>query len=196
MNALRDQGLTPARHQKIQEWEERVRRGGATVDGVAELEKILKRAIILRDIAGENIHDSGKYQRGGSGVRGKVELICHNGHAWSKNLHFLQSRKVHIYEGDVWQAIREATRWEPIAVWLLGGQDRQLSFNQFVLQDGRTYSTREAQERLQAICAKLGTPELAERAFSENHAASIMAKERNGWKPPQPASSQTSRRLA
>ncbi|MEW8689016.1 MAG: hypothetical protein AB2556_24620, partial [Candidatus Thiodiazotropha sp.] len=61
--------------------------------------------------------------------------------------------------------------------------DRQLSVGQFVLQDGRIYKTREAQELLQEICAKLGNPELAERAFSENHAASIVAKERKGWKP-------------
>ncbi|MEW8689077.1 MAG: hypothetical protein AB2556_24925, partial [Candidatus Thiodiazotropha sp.] len=65
--ALRGQGLTPARRQKIQEWEERVHRGGATVDDVAELERILKRAIILRDIAGEDIFNSGKYGRGGNG---------------------------------------------------------------------------------------------------------------------------------
>ncbi|MEW8687813.1 MAG: hypothetical protein AB2556_18535 [Candidatus Thiodiazotropha sp.] len=56
--ALRGQGLLPARCQKIQEWEERVHRGGATVDDVAELERIFKRAIILRDIAGENIYDT------------------------------------------------------------------------------------------------------------------------------------------
>ncbi|MEW8688811.1 MAG: hypothetical protein AB2556_23585, partial [Candidatus Thiodiazotropha sp.] len=92
------------------------------------LEKILKRAIILRDIAGEDIFNSGKYGRGGNRGHRSVELICHNGHAWSKELHFPQSREVHIYEikevDDVLQAIREATRGEPIAVWLLGGQDR------------------------------------------------------------------------
>ncbi|MEW8615620.1 MAG: hypothetical protein AB2610_20885 [Candidatus Thiodiazotropha sp.] len=53
--ALRGQGLTPARRRKIQEWENGVHEGGATVDDVAELEMILKRAIILRDIAGEDI---------------------------------------------------------------------------------------------------------------------------------------------
>ncbi|MEW8688955.1 MAG: hypothetical protein AB2556_24310, partial [Candidatus Thiodiazotropha sp.] len=181
--ALRGQGLTPARRQKIREWEERVHRGGATIDDVAELEKILKRAIILRDIAGEDIFNSGKYGRGGNGGHRSVELICHNGHAWPKDLHFPQSREVHIYEGDVWQAIREAIRGQPIAVWLLGGQDRQFSVNQFVLPDGRTYRTREAHEKLQESCAKLGRPELAERTFGENHTASIVAKERNGWKP-------------
>ena len=54
--ALRGQGLTPTRRQKIQEWEERVHETGATVDGVAELEKILRRAIIIKDI-----YNSGKY---------------------------------------------------------------------------------------------------------------------------------------
>ena len=147
------------------------------------LEKILKREIVLRDIAGEDIYNSGKYQRGCNGVRGKVELIVHNGHAWSKDLHFPQSREVHFYDCDVWQAIRDATSSSPLAVWLLGDHDRQPSIDQFVLQDGRAYRTQEAHERLQAICARLGNPELAERAFGENHAESIMAKEKNAWKP-------------
>ncbi|MEW8689206.1 MAG: hypothetical protein AB2556_25570 [Candidatus Thiodiazotropha sp.] len=60
--ALRSQGLTPTRRHKIQEWEERANRGGATVDDVAEHEQILKTSIVLRDIAGENIFNSGKYQ--------------------------------------------------------------------------------------------------------------------------------------
>ncbi|MEW8688752.1 MAG: hypothetical protein AB2556_23290 [Candidatus Thiodiazotropha sp.] len=52
-----------------------------------------------------------------------------------------------------------------------------------MLQDGRTYRTQGSHERLQATSVKLGNPELAERAFGENHAASIMAKEKNDWKP-------------
>ncbi|MEW8688989.1 MAG: hypothetical protein AB2556_24485, partial [Candidatus Thiodiazotropha sp.] len=70
-----------------------------------------------------------------------------------------------------------------MAVWLLGGQcgqQRQLSVDQFEFQDGRSYRT---QEKLQAICAKLGNSELADRAFGENHVASTMAKEKNGWRP-------------
>jgi len=183
-DALRGQGLTPTRRQKIQEWEERVHKTGATVNDVAQLEKILKRAIILKNIAGEDIYNSGKYQFGGNGVRGKVELIVHNGHAWSKDPHFPQCRNINFYVGDVWQAIREATQDNPKAVWLLGGgQDRQLTVDQFVLQDGRTYRTRESHQRLQQICDALGDTALAERAFGENHAASIMAKEKNRWKP-------------
>ena len=138
---LRGQGLTPTRRQKIQEWEEGVHKSGATIEDVADL---AKRAIVLRDIAAEDIYNSGKCQRGGNGVRGKVELIVHNGHAWSKHLHFTQSREVNFYEGDVWHAIREAPFGEPLAVWLLGGQDRQLSVDLFVLQDGRIYRPQEA----------------------------------------------------
>ena len=137
---LRGQGLTPTWRHNIQEWEEGVHETGATVSDVAELEKILWRPIVLRDIAGEYIFNSGKYR---SRKYRTVELICHNGHAWSNDLHFPQSREVHIYEGDVWHAIREVTQSEPLVVWLLGGQDRQLSVDQLVLQDGRTYRTQE-----------------------------------------------------
>ena len=63
---------------------------------MAELE-ILKRAIISRDIAGEEIYISKKYQS----HRG-IELI---GHAWFKDLHFPSSCQIHIYEGDAWEAI-------------------------------------------------------------------------------------------
>ena len=45
--ALRDQGLTLAWCQEIQEWEERVHETGATVYDVTELEKALKRGIII-----------------------------------------------------------------------------------------------------------------------------------------------------
>ena len=74
---------------------------GATVDNVPELDKILKRAIILQDIAGEDIYNSRKYQRGGNGIGVKLELIVHKGHAWSKDHHFPQFREVQFYKGDV-----------------------------------------------------------------------------------------------
>lgn len=57
--ALRGQGLTDIRRRKIQEWEAKVHQPGATVEDVAGLEKILKRAIILKDIAGEHIYNAG-----------------------------------------------------------------------------------------------------------------------------------------
>jgi len=119
---LKGQGLTPTRRQKIPAWEARVHQTGATVDDVAELERILKQAIVLRDITGEDVYNSGKYQR----EHRHIELIFHNGHAWSKDLHFPQFREVHLYEGE---AIRQATRREPKAVWLLGGgpEGRQLT---------------------------------------------------------------------
>ena len=153
-----------------------VRDSDATVDDVARLEKIPERSIILRDIAGKDIFNSEKHQH----CRYKtVELICHNGHAWPKDLHFPQSREVHIYKGNVWQAIREAICGEPLAVWLLGGQDRQLTVDQFVLRP-----VQWLHERFKEICAELGNPEPAETASSENHVASIMTKEENPSQPP------------
>ena len=71
-------------------------------------------------------------------------------------------------------------------MWLLGGgedaHECRLSVDQFVLQHGRTDRTQKAHKKLQAICARLGNPELGDRAFGDNHAASTIANERNGWK--------------
>ena len=83
--ALKGQGLKPIGYQKIQVWEAKVHKHGDAVKDVADLEEILKRTIVLEDISGGNICDSGKYGRGG---HWPIELIYHNGHAWSKDLTF------------------------------------------------------------------------------------------------------------
>ena len=184
--AQRGQGLTPARRQKIEEWEARVHEVGATLQDVAGLEKLLKRAVIVRDITGAELYNSGKYQ----GWHRSVELTLHNGHAWGADLHFPQAREVVIYEGDVWEAIREATQGEPKAVWVLGGGDakcqRRLTVDQFVLEDGRAFRTLETHESLLKACRHLAPedPEaLAQKVFGENHAASVVTREKNVWKP-------------
>lgn len=111
--------MTPIRRQKIGDWEDSVHDKGASVGDVVKLEKILKRPIIIQDIAHENIYNSGKYT---TRRHRRIELICHNGHAWSKDLSFPQSREVFIYDKkNVWDAITEATKGEAKAVWLLGG---------------------------------------------------------------------------
>ena len=140
----RGQGLTPDRRQKITKWEALVHNGGATLQDVAGLDKILKRVIVVCDITGADLYNSGKYQH--SGWK-SIELTLHNGHAWGKNLQFPQAREVVIYEGDVWEAIREATQGEPKAVWVLGGgQDKRLMVDQFLLEDGRTYRTAQTHD--------------------------------------------------
>ena len=178
---LRGQGLTPTWRHKIQEWEERVRETNATVNDVAELEKILWRPIVLRDIAGEYIFNSGKYQHSGWKT---VEIICHNGHAWPKDLHFPQSREVHTYEGNIWHAICEVTQGEPLAVWLLGSQDRQL------LQDTR--GPRKTQSDLRRIRQPRAGRQSLQRKPRGKHYGK---RKRMAGSQPQPASSQTSRRL-
>ncbi len=74
---MRAKGPTPARMRKIQDWEERVHETGATLEDVAGLEKILKWAIIMRDIAGEDFCNTEKYW---ASRWNPVELICYNGH--------------------------------------------------------------------------------------------------------------------
>ena len=180
-NAQRGSGMTKARRDKIEAWEVKVHNRGATHRDVSNLENILKRPIIVRYITGEDLYISGKYRA----IKwAPIEVIQHNGHAWGANLHFPQARKVHIYEGDVWKAIKKATEDKPKAVWVLGGgDDKVLNVDQFVFDDGGTYRTRDAHEGLIGACRDLASedPEtLAIRAFGVNHAASNMAKERNG----------------
>ena len=153
---------------------------GATVDEVVKLERILMRAIILKDIAEEDIYNSGKYGR--CNYR-PLELMYYNGHAWPKDLHFQQSREVHIYEGDVWQAIRQATHGEPLALWLLDGQDSSQLTNLFSRTAAPTGHGKPTKDSRWSV--KLWVIPRLPRKRSErtNHAASIRAKEKNGWKP-------------
>ncbi|KAK3768668.1 hypothetical protein RRG08_065962 [Elysia crispata] len=97
------------------------------------------------------------------------------------------AREVVIYEGDVWAAIQEATQGEPNAIWVLGGgQNKRLTVDQFVLEDGRAFRTQETHDSLLKACRHLAPedPEaLASRVFGENHAASVVTREKNVWKP-------------
>lgn len=74
---------------------------------------------------------------------------------------------------------------EPLVIWLLGGGDKQLNGDQFMLQNNYTYRTREAHQNLQEACTYQGDESLADMAYEVNHAASIMAKEHNAVKRPQ-----------
>lgn len=176
--------LTDATREKIRDWEAGVHDTGARLQDLAGLEMAIRRGIVVRDIAGETLHDSGKYQ---AARHLPVEITLHNGHAWGPELRFPQARSVSIYSGDVWEAIRGAVEDGPMAVWLLGrGEGRRLTIDQFVLQDGRTYRTQSVHDTLKVACQTLAPedPEaLAQRVFGENHAASVVAREKNGWRP-------------
>ena len=186
-NAIEGQGLTAARVRAIEAWEQRVHETGAAIEEVAVLENILKRVIIIRDIAGEGIFNSGKYQYRGR----KVELIAHNSHAWGKDLHFPAARQVEYYEGNVWENIQKATVGDPKAVWVLGGgDDKKLNpeyVSQFVLVDGRVFRPRGKHLEITEACRKYvaanRAEELAAKIFSEAGAAARIARENNGWKP-------------
>ena len=75
-----------------------------------------------------------------------MELTLHNGHAWGGLIFTSPKPEVVIYEGDVWEAIREATQGEPKAGWVLGVERLSASQSTVVLEGGRTNRTREAHE--------------------------------------------------
>lgn len=96
----------------------------------------------------------------------------------------------------MFEAIEAATEKRPIAVWLLGGEGRQLNVDQFVLEDCRTFRTQEIHNRLKEECRHFGDESLADRAFNVNHAASIKEREINSWKPTTVKTWMTSRKPA
>ena len=63
----------------------------------------------------------------------------------------------------------------------LGGGEKRLSVDQFVLQDGRTFRTQDKHDDLTKACHELSNnPEaLAEKVFGVNHAAAVTAREKN-----------------
>ncbi|KAF0448997.1 hypothetical protein F8M41_002618 [Gigaspora margarita] len=135
--AKREHGLTEIRQQKINNWEKKMHIPGAQVQDVVELEKILKRLITLLDITHGTIFNSKKYQ---SGKYEEIDIVVHNGHAFSRNQHFPRDRMVEYYKSDTWEAINNALQGSQ-AIWLMevGSENQRIS--QFVLEDGHTFRT-------------------------------------------------------
>lgn len=69
----------------------------------------------------------------------------------------------------MWEAVCQAAEDEPVTIWLLGGgcdaMYRWLSVGQFVFQDGHTYKTPEAYQKLKEACRILPNKSLAAWAF-------------------------------
>ncbi|CAG8833559.1 31001_t:CDS:2, partial [Gigaspora margarita] len=149
--AKRGHGLTKICRQKINNWEKKMRIPGARVQDVAELEKILKRPITLLDITHGTIFNSKKYQLG---KYEEIEMVVHNGHAFSQNQHFPKDRMVEYYKGDTWEAINNALQG-PQAIWLIGVGDGTQRISQFVLEDGRTFRTWKKHIEIIEACKQL-----------------------------------------
>ncbi|CAG8726894.1 45370_t:CDS:2 [Gigaspora margarita] len=112
----------------------------AQVHDIAELKKILKRPITLLDIT----HD--KYE--------EIEIVVHNGHAFSRNQYFSRDRIVEYYKGDTWEAINNALQG-PQAIWLMGVGDETQRISQFVLEDSRTFRTWKKHIEIIEACKQL-----------------------------------------
>ena len=187
-SAVRGNGLTAFRRQKIEEWAKNVYEPGASINNVSELEKIIKRSIAIKDICKLDVFNSGTFQ---SRRLQNIELIMQNGHAWNKNLEFPKNRKIHFYEGDVWQTILKTNKEEPKSVCVLGGGDeKNLSPNliqQFILADGSVYRTKQIHDDIltesQKQLAEDEAKALAECVLSKVSAVFKIAKEKNDWHP-------------
>ena len=101
--STRGDGLTEARKEKINKWEEQVHEHGATIKDLKKLESFIERSIIVKDITGRDLYNTGKYRR-----YKKIEIIQHNEHAWSKNIQFPKIRKVKFFEEyRIWDALED-----------------------------------------------------------------------------------------
>ncbi|CAG8573144.1 12136_t:CDS:2 [Cetraspora pellucida] len=124
---------------------------GARVQDVAELEKILKRPITLLDITYGTIFNSKKYR---FGKYKEIEMVVHNGHAFSRNHYFLKDRMVEYYKEDTWEAINNALQG-PQAIWLMEVGDENQRVSQFVLEDGHAFRTWIKHTDIIKACKKL-----------------------------------------
>ncbi|CAG8835930.1 7730_t:CDS:2, partial [Gigaspora margarita] len=203
--AKRGYGLTKIRRQKINDWEKKMRIPGARVHDIAELKKILKRPITLLDITHGIIFNSKKYR---SGKYEEIEIVVHNGHAFSRNQHFPRDQMLEYYKGDTWEAINNALQG-PQAIWLMGVGDETQRISQFVLENGRTFRTWKKHKEIIEACKQLVNDainwqyqeniinekkrsilleslkvvDLVEQVFGANHARSRLANEINEWYP-------------
>jgi len=79
------------------------------------LEKILKQLITLHDITHGVIFNSGKYR---TDRFEEIEMVVHNGHAFSRNHHFSRDRMVEYYNDNAWMAINKTLQGSQ-AIWLI-----------------------------------------------------------------------------
>ncbi|CAG8739515.1 23198_t:CDS:2, partial [Racocetra persica] len=184
--AKREHNLTSIHRQKIDIWKKRIHQPGARVEDVAELEKILKRPIKLLDITHGTIFNSEKYQ---TGRYEEIEMVVHNGHAFSRNHHFPRDRMVKYYNDNAWNTINKALQ-DSQAIWLIGlrlGEGEILeeiqSVMQFVLEDSYTFRTWIKHTDIVKAYKELFEDMLAEQVFEANHAESKLANEINNWHP-------------
>ena len=132
--------------------------------------------IVVKNTAGEDIYNSVKYQQRS---RTCLEFICRNGHAWLEDLHFQGARQVWMYEGDLWDVIKQVIEGNPMTVWPQGDENRQLNVTQSLLEGVWVFMTWEAHEHLIEVYRRLGDESLAERDFGQ----SVNARENHDWKP-------------
>lgn len=146
-----------------------------------DLEKILKQTIILKDIAGEYVYNSSKYQ---ANRWTPTQLTVHNGHAWSKDLHFLRMRQDNFYKGDVDMLSKRPHKMAQPRFGFLAVKTTA-EHESICPQDSHAFKMREVHQALQEVCKKLGDKALADtcRSLGVNPAASIKTREQNGWKP-------------
>ena len=122
-----------------------------------------KPAIILKDIAGEEIYNSRKYQFGGSGVRGN---------RWSSSTTTVtpgQKNSASHWRGEsgyMRATCGRVTRDNPAAVWLLE-EGRKLNITQFVLEDGLVFRAKESHESLIEACLELGDEKLSPTCITQ-----------------------------
>lgn len=203
---LRGGGLTTNRASALDEWEERVREPGATLEDVGRLETKLKQGIRLVDISSGVIYDSGKYIKGG---HPPVTLIAHNAHAWSPDTSFPPITKVKTFCDSVWDAISRESA-PPHSVWLIGEDDG--NYDEFVLADGTLCRSERRDRSVSNACLDyVGTnmtdptimklcgvtfedfergdadefsvaTTLSNMVMGKTHAANVLARILNGWK--------------
>lgn len=186
-NAARGNGLTALRQTKITTWANRVANKGASINDVAELERLLKFPITVASLTGEQLYKSKYNSRGSS-----ITIIDHNSHAWAESVTvFPRDRVVKYYpgnasiSGNMFDCIYEISKTDPVSVWLFRS-DEEGVYDQFVRPSGEIYRTEQLHNEMKKLAEKYrvtNADELLTNCFTVPGVAAHVARERNSWRP-------------
>ncbi|CAG8829620.1 19039_t:CDS:2, partial [Racocetra persica] len=113
-----------------------------------------------------------------------IEMVVHNGHAFSRNHHFPRDRMVEYYNNNAWNTINKALQEDghTFRTWIKHTDIVKACKELFEdVVDWQLWEGIISEEKEQEFLESLKIVELAEQVFGANYAGSKLANEINNW---------------